>query len=159
MLVERDVERWYTSFEAMIREMYNPVLNVLRILDPQLLGPVATMYYYVYKDRKGFCRTDNKEELQATAKTLYREHYEHVRRVCPRERILNFRLEDGWGPLCNFLGKEKPGVPFPKLNEAAALAEKFKEFEKRSMLLVVRNLALVFVSILVALFATGWVRW
>lgn len=159
VLVERDIERWYTSFEVMIREMYNPIVNVLRILDPQILGPVATMFYYVYKDRQGFCRTDNKEELQATARTLYREHYAHVRRCCPEERLLNFRLEDGWGPLCEFLGKEEPGVPFPRLNEGAALAEKFKEFNKRSGLLVVRNLALVSVSIVVGLFAMGWVRW
>lgn len=50
-------------------------------------------------------------------------------------------------------------MPFPRLNEGAALAEKFKEFNKRSGLLVVRNLALVSVSIVVGLFAMGWVRW
>ena len=158
VLVERDIERWYQSFEVMIREMYNPIVSVLRILDPQLLGPLATLYYYVYKDRKGFCRTDNKEELQATARKLYREHYDDVRRLCPEERLLDFQLEDGWGPLCDFLGKEKPGVPFPRLNEGAALAEKFNEFNKRSLLLVLRNLALVIVSILVGLFAVGWMR-
>ena len=158
VLVERDIERWYQSFEVMIREMYNPIVSVLRILDPQLLGPLATLYYYVYKDRKGFCRTDNKEELQATARKLYREHYDDVRRLCPKERLLDFQLEDGWGPLCDFLGKEKPGVPFPRLNEGAALAEKFNEFNKRSLLLVLRNLALVIVSVLVGLFAVGWMR-
>lgn len=158
VLVERDVERWYQSFEVMIKEMYNPILNVLRVLDPQLIGPLATMYYYVYKDRKGFCRTNIKEELQVTARTLYREHYEHVRRVCPKERLLNYRLEDGWDPLCDFLGKEKPGVPFPRLNEGAALKEKFKEFNKRSVLLVLRNLAFVSVSILLGLLAVGWMR-
>ena len=158
VLVERDIERWYQSFEVMIREMYNPIVSVLRILDPQLLGPLATLYYYVYKDRKGFCRTDNKEELQATARNLYREHYDDVRRLCPKERLLDFQLEDGWDPLCNFLGKEKPEVPFPRLNEGAALAEKFNEFNKRSLLLVLRNLALVIVSVFVGLFAVGWMR-
>ena len=158
VLVERDIEKWYKSFEVMITEMYNPIIKVLRILDPQLLGPVATMFFYVYKDPRGFCRTDNKEELQASARTLYREHYESVRRICPKERLLNYRLEDGWGPLCDFLGKEEPGVPFPRLNEGAALAEKFNEFNKRSLLLVLRNVALVIVSILVAVFAVGWMR-
>ena len=158
VLVERDVERWYKSFSVLIQEMYNPIVGVLRILDPQLLGPICTMFNHVYRDRKGFCRTDDKQELQETAKTIYREHYEHVRRVCPQDRLLNFRLEDGWGPLCDFLGKEKPEVPFPRLNEGAALAEKFKEFEKRSMRLILRNLALVAVSIGVGLLAVGWVR-
>ena len=143
VLVERDVERWYSSFESMIQEIYNPIVHVLRILDPQVLRPTATMSNYVYKDRKGFLKTDNKEELQRTARTLYREHYDSVRRLCPKERLLEFKLEDGWGPLCEFLDEVKPDVPFPKLNEGAALAEKFKEFQKRSMLLVLRTLTLV----------------
>ncbi len=158
VLVERDIERWYKSFEVMIQEMYNPIVYVLRILDPQLVGPLATMYNYVYRDRKGFCRTDSKEELLDTARTLYRDHNEHVRRVCPKDRLLNFRLEEGWGPLCDFLGKTKPEVPFPRLNEGAALKEKFKEFEKRSMLLILRNLVLVAVSSWLAWISLGWVR-
>ena len=158
ILVERDVERWYTSFEVLIDEMYNPILHLLRILDPQLIGPIATMYNYVYRDRKGFCRTDQKEELKTTARTLYREHNEHIRRLCSKERLLNFRLDEGWGPLCDFLAIEDPGVPFPRLNEGAALKEKFKEFEKRSMTLIVRNVIMVVVSIFVGLLAMGWVR-
>lgn len=158
VLVERDVESWYQSFEVMIHEMYNPIIHILRILDPQVLRPTATMFNYVYKDRKGFCQTDNKEELQKNARTLYREYYEQVRRVCPRDRLLEFRLNDGWGPLCEFLGKEKPGEPFPRLNEGAALAAKFKEFEKRSMLLVLRNLTLVGVLVWLGYLAVGWAR-
>ena len=34
VLVERDVESWYRSFESMIDEMYNPIVRVLRVLDP-----------------------------------------------------------------------------------------------------------------------------
>ena len=158
VLVERDIERWYQSFEVLIRGMYNPVVPVLKILDPQLLRPIATMFYYVYVDPKGFCRTANKKELQATARNIYREHYDNVRRLCPKERLFDFRLEDGWGPLCDFLGKEKPEVPFPRLNESAALAEKFDDFNKRSFRLVLRNLALVIMSVLVGLFAVGWMR-
>ena len=156
--MERDIEKWYQSFSVLIEEMYNPIVHVLRILDPQVLGPTATMYNYVYRDRRGFCRTDNKKELHDIAKILYREHYEHVKRVCPKDRLLNFRLEDGWEPLCEFLGKEKPDVPFPRLNEGAALAEKFKEFEKRSMLLVLRNLILVGVLVWAGFLVVSWAR-
>lgn len=95
VLVDRDLESWYKNFSVLIREIYNPIIGVLRILDPQLSGPLATMYFYVYKDRKGFCRTDDKEVLLQNARTLYREHYKHIRRVCPKDRLLNYRLEDG----------------------------------------------------------------
>jgi len=36
-------------------------------------------------------------------------------------RLLVFRVQEGWGPLSNFLGKPVPNVPFPKVNEAAVL--------------------------------------
>ena len=156
VLVNRDVESWYRSFDKLIENLYNPINEVLRIIDPQLIGPIQTMYKYVYKDRKGFCRTDNKEELQRTARTIYREHYDHVRRICPKDRLLEFKLADGWDPLCEFLGKEDPGVPFPRLNEGAALAEKFKEFQNRSMRLVVRNLVVGAASVWVGLLAVRW---
>ncbi|KAF5244781.1 hypothetical protein FAUST_2298 [Fusarium austroamericanum] len=31
--------------------------------------------------------------------------------------VLIFKAEDGWEPLCKFLGKEVPNEPFPRLNE------------------------------------------
>lgn len=158
VLVERDLESWHRSFEDMIQGIYSPVSDVLRILDPQLLRPLNNVYRYVYRDPQGFCRTDDKEELRNTARTLYRAHYEHVRRACPKDRLLEFGLTDGWDPLCEFLGKEKPDAPFPRVNEGAALAGKFKEVQKRSLLLILRNVTLGIVSVLMALFAVAWAR-
>ena len=46
-----------------------------------------------------------------------------MRRVVPEERSLESRLSDGPEPLCSFLNKPVPDVPFPKVNER-------EEFEK-----------------------------
>ena len=158
VLVEREVEAWYQSFQGLVTEYYLPIHRTLQYLDPQLIGPTARMFSYVFKDEKGFFRARSKKELQQNAKTVYKEHYELVRRVCPKERLLEFDLKEGWGPLCAFLGKEKPGVPFPRLNERGTLAERSKEFQKRSLLNVLRNLGFVVASVGVALFAAGWAR-
>ena len=112
----------------------------------------------MFKVKKGFYRAGNTKELQQNAKMIYQEHYELVRRVCPKERLLEFDLKEGWDPLCAFLGKEKPEVPFPRLNERGSLAERSKEFQKASMLNVLRNLGLIVASVGVALFAAGWAR-
>lgn len=38
-------------------------------------------------------------------------------------RVLIWRAEDGWGPLCKFLGKEVPkDEPFPWVNDAATMS-------------------------------------
>lgn len=158
VLVERDVDTWYHSFEELITEYYHPIYQILQYLDPKLIGPTSRMFAFVFKDKQGFFRAGNKKELQQNAKTIYKEHYELVRRACPKERLLELDLKEGWDPLCAFLGKQKPDIPFPRLNERGALAERMKESHKASLLIVFRNMGLAVLSVGVVLFAVGWAR-
>ena len=34
-----------------------------------------------------------------------------------------FRVEEGWEPLCKFLGKSVPDEPYPKVNEGSNAAD------------------------------------
>jgi len=43
----------------------------------------------------------------------YSRHIERVRREVPPERLLEFNVKQGWGPLCSFLGVPEPDEPFP----------------------------------------------
>ena len=47
-----------------------------------------------------------------------------VERVTQFNKILKFKLEDGWETLCNFLERPIPDIDFPQVNEATALREK-----------------------------------
>ena len=48
--------------------------------------------------------------------------WEHMCRAeVPPDRLLVFNVKEGWAPLCEFLGKEEPAVPFPFVNESADL--------------------------------------
>ncbi len=50
---------------------------------------------------------------------VFREHTEQVKQLFPPERLLVWQVEDGWEPLCRFLGVPVPeGVPFPHLNDS-----------------------------------------
>lgn len=51
---------------------------------------------------------------------LYHAHSAWVKSIVPRERLLVFKCQDGWGPLCEFLGRHRPN-PFPHGNEAGYL--------------------------------------
>jgi hypothetical protein len=49
---------------------------------------------------------------------VFNQHNEAVQRIVPPERLLVFRVTEGWAPLCRFLGCAIPeGIPFPHLNE------------------------------------------
>lgn len=60
----------------------------------------------------------SKEYLKAGLLT----HNEHVRSVVPRERLLEFQVQQGWEPLCRFLDKRVPKEPFPRVNEGSMAA-------------------------------------
>lgn len=47
----------------------------------------------------------------------YNEHAEEVRRTVPQDRLLVFTVDQGWEPLCRFLGASVPSGAFPNVNE------------------------------------------
>ncbi len=51
----------------------------------------------------------------------------------PKDRLLEYQLADGWGPLCDFLGKPVPDVPFPRVNNSEALQELLTIIIKRGL--------------------------
>ena len=44
-----------------------------------------------------------------------------MKRHVPKDKLLVFNVKEGWEPLCKFLGKDVPEVPFPNVNESAEL--------------------------------------
>ena len=119
VLVERDIGAWYKSFnEGVMVTLWNPFFRAIARLDSRFSGRLGSV-----SDRwcRGWMRAYSLEDMQEKARPKYREHYALVERVTPPERLLKFELKDGWGPLCDFLQMPVPEVPFPRVNEAAAL--------------------------------------
>jgi len=52
----------------------------------------------------------------AAAMAAYERHNAAVRAAVPSERLLEWRAEEGWEPLCNLLSLAIPDEPFPHLN-------------------------------------------
>jgi hypothetical protein len=133
VLVERDLDRWYDSFcKTVIKATDNPVVPFVARIDRTFVGPMArvldlaTRYvFHMDRTREKWCMNDPKyfEEWRQKAKAGYLAHNEEVKRVTPPERLLVFKLEQGWEPLCEFLGKPVPEVDFPNINDAEALNE------------------------------------
>ena len=40
-----------------------------------------------------------------------------MRTAIPPERLLVFDVKNGWEPLCRFLAKPVPAMPFPRTND------------------------------------------
>jgi hypothetical protein len=56
---------------------------------------------------------------RAKATAFYNQHIEEVKAAVPAERLLIFTANQGWRPLCDFLGVAVPNGPFPNVNDRA----------------------------------------
>jgi hypothetical protein len=58
---------------------------------------------------------------RARSLAFYRDHVERVKASVPAEKLLIYSVDQGWEPLCRFLGLPVPATPFPNVNDRAAL--------------------------------------
>lgn len=66
------------------------------------------------------------------AKEKYFEHYGTLRKIVPKDNLLEYKVQDGWGPLCEFLDVPKPEIPFPRINEGDSFNERREVIMKRA---------------------------
>ncbi|RMY06178.1 hypothetical protein D0868_06005 [Hortaea werneckii] len=137
VLVDRGVESWFASWMAFCENAYDPFIGLLGKLDPGFLGRITAVGGCITSITAGFAR--NEHEARVRSKKAYRHHYRDVREFVPKERLLEFRLEEGWGPLCAFLGREVPDVPFPHVNEKESNRLAFETIARIGMKRVVRK--------------------
>lgn len=115
IIVERDIDEWYDSLEeAIISTTWGWRADFFTNILAPLFGAKAGLA--ARKAMLGFFEARDVTELRAKARDRYRRHYADIRAAVPPERLLDFKLEEGWGPMCTFLGKEVPDMPFPKKN-------------------------------------------
>jgi hypothetical protein len=80
---------------------------------------------------------------------VYEEHNSSVRRLVPREKLLEYSVSEGWEPLCAFLGKKIPDVPFPRMNDQSeyVLVCRRRDRERMYALIVKGVLTLIVMGI------------
>lgn len=137
ILVERNLDSWMDSFGGALVDGWLYGFNDF------MLHTVSNWVGYVYaaglRDaNRGWVGANSRREAYEKMPALHRDHYAMVRERVPKEQLLDFKLKDGWEPLCKFLDVPVPDVPFPHVNERDALL-RFRNFR---MMLVIYGLLL-----------------
>jgi hypothetical protein len=60
----------------------------------------------------------------------YKLHIEDVKATVPADKLLVFTVDQGWPPLCKFLGLPAPSTPFPKVNDRAEVKKVITDITK-----------------------------
>lgn len=108
ILTLRDPDRWFQSFLSLqqVTDRFRVFrfvprarrfLNFVDLLLPKVFGSP--------RDRE-------------RCMDVFNAHNQAVQENVPADRLLVFRVQEGWEPLCKFLERDVPkGTPFPHLNE------------------------------------------
>jgi hypothetical protein len=143
VLVERDEDKWYTSVIGLVEGILNPfAVYFLRFADPYWYGRIENAGLW-WLD--AFFGSRSMKDIQKVARERYRRHYRDVRQAVPKDKLLEYELGSGWEPLCKFLGKPVPSVPFPHRNEATALEDAFVVLIQNAFKHAATNIAVVVV--------------
>ena len=132
----RDPDAWLKSCKNSVGKAANSLLlNVLAYLDPSFVGKVFPLFKLMIPCSFG----EKGLEDEANAKKVYLEMHEEVRQIVPKDRLLEYKLGQGWEPICNFLGKDVPPMPFPHVNEGAEFAERQKLLGAQTIRRIAKN--------------------
>lgn len=133
ILIERDYDKWAKSLETVIDSLWGPAGKFfVEVVEPLLGSETGRTNRNMLL---GWAGARDEKELRANLRTAWERHHAEIRAACAAEpgRLLNYRLGQGWEPLCAFLGREVPRdekgevLPFPHANEGAALRKKIVE--------------------------------
>ncbi|EFR04100.1 hypothetical protein MGYG_07107 [Nannizzia gypsea CBS 118893] len=123
VLVKRDFDRWFTSMDRVVlKGLWNPMSDLFcGVIQPILGRSSASAMRRVLL---GFFQARDVEGARRNARDVYDRYYRKIEGLVPPGQLLHYRMGEGWGPLCEFLGKPVPDVEFPWVNEEAELKKK-----------------------------------
>lgn len=122
ILSVRDSEKWYESAKKTIYALKEAAARGELRGDgpgapPEVLMMIRTLIWdTTFEDR--FAEKD-------FAIGVFERWNEQVKRTVPAEQLLVYEIQQGWEPLCDFLGREVPEDEFPHLNDAETFRQMF----------------------------------
>lgn len=113
ILSVRDLESWAKSWQSLWRFLPLFQSRPLRATFGWV-NDIADVLKKVIEERTFGGRMDP-ESIIAT----HAAHIERVKEVIPADRLLVYRVQEGWAPLCQALGLPMPAADFPHSNSGS----------------------------------------
>ncbi|CAK8689028.1 unnamed protein product [Clavelina lepadiformis] len=127
ILTVRDEDSWWKSQNAQISEIKNNwAFQLMQILSPtgwKFFRYLQLLFACCY----GICLRhpfDYKTRNKMVSVHPFRRHQTYCLQRAPKDRLLVYHINEGWEPLCKFLGKEIPNTTFPHQNKGATIVAK-----------------------------------
>lgn len=89
---------------------------------------------------------------------VHQKSMNKVRELVPKEGLLEWKAQDGWGPLCEFLGEKQPEEAFPRVNEGAEFAKLITDIERDLLTKAAKRAGLWVTSLVVVGMGIWWAK-
>ena len=141
ILWERGVDMWCQSYDKGVLQAFD-FHSPIAMFGRKYIAPFSGVYWHttMWYGIAGWLRAKDIKGMRRNARDRYKEHFETVRKMARRENLLEYRLGDGWGPICEFLDCPVPSEPFPHLNEAESIKKMGRKMNAYVMYLAVWNI-------------------
>ncbi|KAJ3579651.1 hypothetical protein NPX13_g913 [Xylaria arbuscula] len=131
--IRPDLDAWYAStISTFCGNMVPRSHLLLSYFDAELFwffhGFLTTMFREFYHG-----------SFEKNGKWVKEEHTAMVRGLTPKEKLLEWKVEDGWEPLCKFLEKDVPQIPFPNGNTTDDLGNRLATLHGKRLARAKRN--------------------
>lgn len=110
ILTTRDADTWFESTNETIHSA-----DFARFKKDSPFGQMIQKTIYD--------RMDNRMQDREYMIEFFNKHSADVTAAIPAERLLVYRVSDGWRPLCEFLDVPVPDVEFPHINSRSETKE------------------------------------
>ncbi len=120
LLSVRDAEAWEHSYRQTIwnftrgDSLVSHLSDARREVDPRWQRYLQLVDRMLWSERSPFGAGDDPEAMMRQMQA----HNDAVREAIAPERLLVWKVTEGWGPLCEFLGVPVPEEPLPHANDA-----------------------------------------
>ncbi len=127
ILTVREPEKWYQSMHDTIYRYNRLTLSrkvLLHLLS--LFRPGLKNLYAMWQLQEETLWRDtfhNRFHDKEHAIAVFNEHIQDVQQKVPADRLLVYKIQEGWQPLCHFLQIPEPNIPFPCVNDSDAFME------------------------------------
>lgn len=127
ILSTRDEDGWVKSMQMLYHSFNNPNW----ILGKWWHEKVRGEWRWAARIADRYCVGFYGEDLETSGRRVFREQHQLVRDLCADTpgRLLEWRAQDGWDPLCEFLGETVPDVSFPSGNDTKAYWDRMEKHE------------------------------
>ncbi|KAF2818884.1 hypothetical protein CC86DRAFT_472534 [Ophiobolus disseminans] len=113
----RDVDKWEKSMSAIASASTLSYLRLILFLLPTM------RYFPSYIDALRAQWVALYGRAEPATRHHWDAHTQYLKRVVPAKQLLFYDVREGWGPLCEALGKEVPEEEFPRVNDSRAIEE------------------------------------